>query len=74
MPPAAQPVTAGFRVSTIAGVYIHATAVNNLISRNAVVEPGPLPRFLIAALFAALAAIAAWLFRPVVAAIWSGRR
>ena len=38
------PVTAGFRTSTIAGVYIHATAVNNLIARNAVVEPGPLAR------------------------------
>ena len=63
------PVAAGFRVSTIAGVYIHATAVNNLISRNAVVEPGPLPRFLIAILFAALAATAAWLLRPLVAAL-----
>jgi adenylate cyclase/guanylate cyclase len=63
------PVAAGFRVSTIAGVYIHATAVNNLISRNAVVEPGPLTRFLISALFAALAAIAAWLLRPLLAAL-----
>jgi adenylate cyclase/guanylate cyclase len=59
------PVAAGFRTSTIAGVYIHATAVNNLISRNEVVEPGPLPRLLIAALFAALAAIAAWRLRPL---------
>lgn len=63
------PVAAGFRVSTIAGVYIHATAVNNLISRNAVVEPGPLSRFLISALFAALAAIAAWQLRPLLAAL-----
>ena len=63
------PVTAGFRISTIAGVYIHATAVNNLISRNAVVEPGPLVRFLISALFAALAAVAAWRFRPLSAAL-----
>ncbi|WP_409363648.1 adenylate/guanylate cyclase domain-containing protein [Bradyrhizobium sp. AUGA SZCCT0431] len=62
------PVSAAFRTSTIAGVYIHATAVNNLISRNAVVEPGPLSRFLISALFAALAAIAAWQLRPLVAA------
>jgi adenylate cyclase len=61
------PVTAGFRTSTIAGVYIHATAVNNLIARNAIVEAGPLPRLLIAALIAALAAAAAWLFRPVIA-------
>ena len=63
------PVTAGFRISTIAGVYIHATAVNNLIARDAVVEPGPLVRFLIAALFAALAAVAAWRFRPLSAAL-----
>src|SRR4051794_17496223 len=63
------PVPAGFRVSTIAGVYIHATAVNNLISQSAVVEPGPLSRFLISALFAALAATAAWLLRPLVAAL-----
>ncbi len=62
------PAAAGFRVSTIAGVYIHATAVNNLILRNAVVEPGPLSRFLISALFAALAAVAAWLLRPLLAA------
>ena len=61
------PVTAGFRASTIAGIYIHATAVNNLIARNAVVEPGPLARLSIAALIAALAAAAAWLFRPVIA-------
>jgi adenylate cyclase/guanylate cyclase len=62
-------VTAVSRTSTIAGVYIHATAVNNLISRNAVVEPGPLVRFLISALFAALAAVAAWRFRPLSAAL-----
>ncbi|WP_442895625.1 adenylate/guanylate cyclase domain-containing protein [Bradyrhizobium sp. AZCC 1719] len=67
------PVNARSRTSTIAGVYIHATAVNNLIARNGVVEPGPLPRLLIAALIAALAAAAAWLFRPVVAfAAWTG--
>ncbi|MEH2502365.1 adenylate cyclase [Bradyrhizobium sp. AZCC 1578] len=67
------PVTAGFKKSTIAGVYVHATAVNNLIARNGVVEPGPLLRLLIAALIAALAAAAAWLFRPVIAfAAWTG--
>ncbi|WP_171709234.1 adenylate/guanylate cyclase domain-containing protein [Bradyrhizobium archetypum] len=66
------PVTAGFKKSTIAGVYIHATAVNNLIARNGVVEPGPLSRLLIAAFIAALAAAAAWLFRPVIAfAAWT---
>jgi adenylate cyclase len=66
---ASTPVTAAFRNSTIAGVYIHATAVNNLISRNAVVEPGPLLRFLIVGLFAALAATAASLLRPLGAAL-----
>jgi adenylate cyclase len=63
------PITASFSTRKIAGVYIHATAVNNLITRNAVVEPGPLPRLLIATLFAALAAIVAWRSRPVVAAL-----
>jgi adenylate cyclase len=63
------PVTAGRRTSTIAGVYIHATAVNNLIARNAVSEPGPMVRFLISILFAALAAVAAWRFRPLSAAL-----
>lgn len=63
------PVTAGFRKSTIAGVYIHATAVNNLISHNALVEPGPLVRFLISTVFAVLAAVAAWLLRPLSAAL-----
>ena len=62
------PLGARFRVSTIAGVYVHATAVNNLIWRNAVVEPGPLQRLLISALFAALAAAAAWRLRPLGAA------
>jgi adenylate cyclase/guanylate cyclase len=70
--PGSTPVTAGFRASTIAGVYIHATAVNNLIARNAVIEPGPLSRLLIAALFAAMAAIAAWRSRPPIAAlVWT---
>lgn len=61
------PIAAGLRTSTIAGVYIHATAVNNLIARNGVVEPGPFLRLLIATLIAALAAVAAWSFRPLLA-------
>ncbi|MDI1265840.1 MAG: adenylate/guanylate cyclase domain-containing protein [bacterium] len=66
------PATAGLRTSTIAGVYIHATAVNNLIAHNGVVEPGPLLRLLIATLIAALAAVAAWTFRPPIAfASWT---
>jgi adenylate cyclase/guanylate cyclase len=70
---ASTPITAGRSTSTIAGVYIHATAVNNLIARNAVSEPGPLSRFLISALFAALAATAAWRLIPLNAALtWTG--
>jgi class 3 adenylate cyclase len=57
------------RRSSIAGVYIHATAVSNLIGHNAVVEPGRLPTTLIAIAFAALAAIAARMLAPVGAAL-----
>jgi adenylate cyclase len=64
-----KPIMTPFRRSSIAGIYIHATAVNNLIGRNAAVELGKLPIFLIAAAFAALAAVAARLLRPVTAAL-----
>lgn len=57
------------RRSSIAGVYIHATAVSNLIGRNAVIEPGRLPTTLIAIAFAALAAVAARMLAPVGAAL-----
>jgi adenylate cyclase/guanylate cyclase len=60
-----RPVTTSFRRSSIAGVYIHATAVNNLIRQNAAVELGRLPIFLIAALVAAFAATSARLVKPV---------
>jgi adenylate cyclase/guanylate cyclase len=63
------PPAAGFRRSSIAGVYIHATAVNNLIARNAAIELSRLPIFLIAALVAALAATAAWRFKPISAVL-----
>jgi adenylate cyclase len=59
-----KPITGSFRRSTIAGVYIHATAVNNLIARNAVVELGRLPIFLIAALVAVFAATFALILLP----------
>ncbi len=64
-----KPVHTSFHRSSIAGIYIHATAVNNLIGRNAVTELGKLPIFLIAAGFAALAAVAARLLRPMAAAL-----
>jgi adenylate cyclase/guanylate cyclase len=70
MPDADLTATPSVPRSTIAGVYIHATAVNNLISRNAASEPGRLPTFLIAFLFAALAAAAARVFRPLTAVLW----
>jgi adenylate cyclase len=60
-----KPVTASFRRSSIAGVYIHSTAVNNLIQRDAVIELSKLPSFVIAALVALSAAAAAFLFRPL---------
>ena len=63
------PATAGHAGRTIPGVYIHATAVDNLISRDAAIELGRLPVTIIAIAFAALAAIAARLFAPIGAAL-----
>jgi class 3 adenylate cyclase len=57
--PPALPVEGQFRRNSIAGVYIHATAVHNLMARDAVIEPGRLLTTLIAIGFAALAALAA---------------
>ena len=78
--PPAQPAAGQFKRSSIAGVYIHATAVRNLIDRDAVVEPGRLATALIAIAFAALAALAARMLAPGAAAaiylgmvaIWTG--
>jgi adenylate cyclase len=64
-----KPVAQNFKRSTIAGVYIHATAINNLIARDAVVELARLPIALIAVLAAALAAIAARVLQPVYAIV-----
>jgi class 3 adenylate cyclase len=67
LPPAvASP--AKFGRSTIAGVYIHATAINNLIAREALTEIGRLPTLLIAIGFGMLAAVAARWFAPFSAA------
>src|SRR5262249_59936874 len=49
---AAAAPAAQFARSTIAGVYIHATAVNNLLLRHALVELGRWPTALIAIAFA----------------------
>jgi adenylate cyclase/guanylate cyclase len=62
---AARPVAGRFERSSIAGVYIHATAVNNLLGRDAAVEVGRWPVLAIAALMALLAALLARLLRPI---------
>jgi class 3 adenylate cyclase/CHASE2 domain-containing sensor protein len=66
--PPSPPVAGQFKRSTIAGVYVHATAVENLVARNAIVELGNLPVMMIAIAFAVLAAIAARMLGPGVAA------
>ena len=58
-----------FKRSSIAGVYIHATAVHNLLARDAVVELGKPWTTLIAMIFAAVAAFAARKLAPGGAAI-----
>jgi adenylate cyclase len=68
MPP---PSTVRFPRSTIAGVYIHATAVNNLIDRDTLSELGRVPITIIAIGFALLAALAARRLAPLAAAaVW----
>ncbi len=67
--PPAPPAAGRFKRSSIAGVYIHATAVHNLMVRDAVVEPGLLWEAIIAIAFAALAALAARLLAPGTAAL-----
>lgn len=62
--PPAQSGAAQFKRSSIAGVYIHATAVRNLMMREAVVEPGRLRTALISIAFAALTALAARMLAP----------
>jgi adenylate cyclase/guanylate cyclase len=60
--------TESFRRSTIAGVYIHATAINNLIRQEAVVELGDSAGFVVAALLALVAALLTRLLKPALAA------
>jgi len=59
--------TTDFTPRTIAGAYIHATAVNNLIRHNALIETGTLASGAIAAAFAALAAFSALVLAPPLA-------
>ncbi len=67
--PPAPPVAGQFKRSSIAGVYVHATAVRNLIGRDAVVELGRLPVTIIAIAFAGLVALAARMLTPSGAAV-----
>lgn len=55
--------------STISGVYIHATGVNDLLRRDVPTEPGRLGTTAIALAMAALAAVAAMLLSPGAAAL-----
>jgi adenylate cyclase len=71
--PPMRPVVRQFQRSSIAGVYVHATAVRNLLTRDAVVEPGRLPVAIIAIAFAMLAAFAARMLAPgAAAAVYAG--
>ena len=73
MPAAAPAPTAAFSRASIAGVYIHATAVNNLIARDAFAELGRWQTAMIAIGFAALAGLAArWLAPATAAAAYLG--
>jgi len=58
-----------FQRRTIAGVYIHATAVNNLLNGDAVAELGRVPTTAIAIGFAGLVAAAALWLSPTLAAL-----
>lgn len=63
------PASGAVARATISGVYLHATAVNNLIRRDAVVESGRLVIAAITFALAALAAIAALSISPARAAL-----
>jgi len=62
-----RPATRSFRRATVAGVYVHATSVNNLIQHNAIVEFDGWSIFVTAAIVAAFAAAAALIFQPTAA-------
>jgi adenylate cyclase len=55
--------------NTIDGVYIHATAVNNLLRREVVIELARLPTWLVVTVGAALAAWCAFVLTPVAATL-----
>jgi class 3 adenylate cyclase/CHASE2 domain-containing sensor protein len=55
--------------NSIDGVYIHATAVNNLLRRDAITELAPLPRWLVITVGSAAATLAAFVLTPAGAAL-----
>jgi adenylate cyclase len=55
--------------TSIDGVYIHATAVNNLLQREAIAELAPVPRWLVVTAGSAAATLAAFLLTPAGAAL-----
>jgi class 3 adenylate cyclase len=65
----AQPAANAFARDSISGVYVHATAVNNLIHRDALTEFGFAGGLTIAIIFAALIASAALALPPVAATL-----
>jgi class 3 adenylate cyclase/CHASE2 domain-containing sensor protein len=66
---AAPPPAGRFARDSIAGVYVHATAVNNLIRRDAAFELGQTGRILAAIAFAILTAAAALALTPISATL-----
>lgn len=65
----AQPPAGKFARDSISGVYVHATAVNNLIHRDALTEFGYTGALIVAIAFAALIAAAALALAPVAATL-----
>jgi adenylate cyclase len=59
------PSTTDFTPRSIPGPYIHATAVNNLMRHDALIETGPVQSGAIAAVFAAVPAFAALMLPPI---------
>jgi adenylate cyclase len=63
------PATTDFTLRSIAGPYIHATAVNNLMRHNALIGTGLVQSGIIAAAFAAVPAMAALVLPPIGAVV-----
>jgi adenylate cyclase len=62
-------VAASAASAAIDGVYVHATAVNNLLRRDAIVELAPVPRWLLIAAGGGAATLGAFLLTPAALAL-----